>query len=131
MKLDPRVAWQRTPHYKTNMPGIWAIGDCREGPMLAHKAEDEAVACMSMAGKAGLVNYDACQAVVYTAPEVASVGKTEEELEAAGTAYKVGKFPFGRRARQDDRGDRRLTSDRRRRPIMCWARILWARTPET
>ena len=68
--------------------------------MLAHKAEDEAVACIErMAGKAGHVNYDAIPAVVYTAPEVASVGKTEEELKAAGVAYKVGKFPFTANAR--------------------------------
>jgi len=68
--------------------------------MLAHKAEDEAVACAeNIAGKSGHVNYDAIPAVVYTAPEVASVGKTEEELKAAGVAYKVGKFPFTANAR--------------------------------
>jgi len=82
-------------HFATNIAGIWAVGDCREGPMLAHKAEDEAVACAErIAGRAGHVNYDAIPAVVYTAPEVASVGKTEEELKAAGIAYKIGKFPF-------------------------------------
>ena len=82
------------------MPGIWAIGDVREGAMLAHKAEDEAVACIeNIAGNAGHVNYDAIPAVVYTAPEVASVGKTEEELKAAGIAYKIGKFPFTANAR--------------------------------
>ncbi|HTW33690.1 MAG TPA: dihydrolipoyl dehydrogenase [Rhizomicrobium sp.] len=100
VKLDPRGRVVTDAHYKTNVPGIWAIGDCREGPMLAHKAEDEAVACIErMAGKAGHVNYDAIPAVVYTAPEVASVGKTEEELKAAGIAYKVGKFPFTANAR--------------------------------
>ena len=100
VKLDPRGRVVTDAHYKTNVPGVWAIGDCREGPMLAHKAEDEAVACIErMAGKAGHVNYDAIPAVVYTAPEVASVGKTEEELKAAGTAYKVGKFPFTANAR--------------------------------
>jgi dihydrolipoamide dehydrogenase len=68
--------------------------------MLAHKAEDEAVACIeNIAGKSGHVNYDAIPAVVYTAPEVASVGKTEEELKAAGVSYKVGKFPFTANAR--------------------------------
>ena len=77
------------------MPGIYAIGDVREGAMLAHKAEDEAVACIDLiAGRYGHVNYDAIPAVVYTAPEVASVGKTEEELKAAGVSYKIGKFPF-------------------------------------
>jgi dihydrolipoamide dehydrogenase len=100
VKLDPRGRVVTDAHYKTNVPGIWAIGDCREGPMLAHKAEDEAVACIErMAGKAGHVNYDAIPAVVYTAPEVASVGKTEEELKAAGVVYKVGKFPFTANAR--------------------------------
>jgi dihydrolipoamide dehydrogenase len=98
--LDAKGRVVTDAHYKTNVPGIWAIGDCREGPMLAHKAEDEAVACIeNMAGKAGHVNYDAIPAVVYTAPEVASVGKTEEELKAAGIVYKVGKFPFTANAR--------------------------------
>ncbi|MEI9996452.1 MAG: dihydrolipoyl dehydrogenase [Rhizomicrobium sp.] len=98
--LDPRGRVVTDAHYATNVPGIWAIGDCREGPMLAHKAEDEAVACAErIAGKAGHVNYDAIPAVVYTAPEVASVGKTEEELKAAGIAYKIGKFPFTANAR--------------------------------
>ncbi|HKD23480.1 MAG TPA: dihydrolipoyl dehydrogenase [Rhizomicrobium sp.] len=100
VKLDPRGRVITDAHYKTNVPGIWSIGDCREGPMLAHKAEDEAVACIErMAGKAGHVNYDAIPAVVYTAPEVASVGKTEEELKAANVTYKAGKFPFTANAR--------------------------------
>ena len=87
-------------HFKTNVPGIWAIGDVREGAMLAHKAEDEAVACAEIiAGRAGHVNYDAIPSVIYTYPEVATVGKTEEELKAAGIAYKVGKFPFTANAR--------------------------------
>jgi len=87
-------------HYKTNVPGIWAVGDCREGPMLAHKAEDEAVACAErIAGRAGHVNYDAIPSVVYTTPEVATVGKTEEELKATGVAFKIGKFPFTANAR--------------------------------
>jgi dihydrolipoamide dehydrogenase len=86
--------------FRTNLEGIRAIGDCREGPMLAHKAEDEAVACIErIAGRAGHVNYDAIPAVVYTAPQVASVGRTEEELKAAGIAYKLGKFPFTANAR--------------------------------
>ena len=77
------------------MKGIYAIGDVIAGPMLAHKAEDEGMAAAEiLAGQAGHVNYDAIPAVVYTFPEIASVGKTEEELKDAGTAYNVGKFPF-------------------------------------
>jgi len=84
-----------TDHWKTSAPGVWAIGDVTLGPMLAHKAEEEAVACIeSIAGKAGHVNYEIIPSVVYTAPEVAWVGKTEEELKAEGRAYKSGKFPF-------------------------------------
>ena len=76
-------------------PGIYAIGDAVRGPMLAHKAEDEGVALAEMiAGQAGHVNYDVIPGVLYTSPEVAVVGKTEEELKAAGVAYNVGKFPF-------------------------------------
>jgi len=98
--LDARGRVVTDAHFKTNIAGIFAIGDCREGPMLAHKAEDEAVACVErIAGRAGHVNYDAIPAVVYTAPEAASVGKTEEELKAAGIAYKIGKFPFSANAR--------------------------------
>src|SRR6201991_4183236 len=98
--LDKRGRVVTDHHYKTNVPGIWAIGDCREGPMLAHKAEDEAVAVAELiAGKAGHVNYDAIPSVVYTFPEVATVGKTEEELKDAGIQYKVGKFPFTANAR--------------------------------
>ncbi len=100
VKLDGRGRIVTDAHFKTNVPGIWAVGDVREGAMLAHKAEDEAVACVDrIAGKAGHVNYDAIPAVVYTAPEVASVGKTEEELKAAGIEYKIGKFPFTANAR--------------------------------
>ena len=84
-----------TDHWKTSAPGVWAIGDVTHGPMLAHKAEDEAVACIeTIAGKAGHMNYGIIPSVVYTTPEVAWVGKTEEELKAEGRAYKVGKFPF-------------------------------------
>ncbi|MDE2135150.1 MAG: dihydrolipoyl dehydrogenase [Alphaproteobacteria bacterium] len=98
--LDGRGRVATDAHFKTNIAGIWAIGDCREGAMLAHKAEDEAVACAErIAGRAGHVNYEAIPAVVYTAPEIATVGKTEEELKAAGIAYKAGKFPFTANAR--------------------------------
>jgi dihydrolipoamide dehydrogenase len=82
-------------HYATNVPGIYAIGDVIRGPMLAHKAEDEGVALAELlAGQAGHVNYGVIPNVVYTTPEVASVGKSEEELKAEGVAYAVGKFPF-------------------------------------
>ncbi|MDJ1157364.1 dihydrolipoyl dehydrogenase [Chelatococcus sp. SYSU_G07232] len=82
-------------HFRTSVPGIYAIGDVIAGPMLAHKAEDEGVAVAEiLAGKAGHVNYDVIPGVVYTFPEVAAVGKTEEELKEAGIAYTVGKFPF-------------------------------------
>jgi dihydrolipoamide dehydrogenase len=82
-------------HFRTNVPGIYAIGDVVRGPMLAHKAEDEGMAAAEIiAGKAGHVNYDAIPSIIYTAPEVAALGKTEEELKAAGVDYKVGKFPF-------------------------------------
>jgi dihydrolipoamide dehydrogenase len=86
--------------YATNVAGIYAIGDVIAGPMLAHKAEDEGVAVAEIiAGQAGHVNYDAVPNVVYTFPEIASVGKSEEELKAAGVAYNIGKFPFTANAR--------------------------------
>jgi dihydrolipoamide dehydrogenase len=82
-------------HFATNVPGIYAIGDVIRGPMLAHKAEEEGVAVAELlAGQAGHVNYSAIPSVVYTSPEVASVGKSEEELKAEGVAYAVGRFPF-------------------------------------
>ena len=97
--LDKR-GYIETDHFRTSVAGVYAIGDVTHGPMLAHKAEDEAVACIEIiAGKAGHVNYEVIPNVVYTQPEVASVGKTEEELKAAGVAYKVGKFPFTANAR--------------------------------
>jgi dihydrolipoamide dehydrogenase len=86
--------------FSTPVPGIWAIGDVVPGPMLAHKAEDEGIACAdNIAGLTGYVNHDVIPAVVYTQPEVATVGKTEEELKAAGIAYKAGKFPFAANSR--------------------------------
>jgi dihydrolipoamide dehydrogenase len=100
VQLDKRGRVLTDHHFGTNVPGIYAIGDCREGVMLAHKAEDEAVACAELiAGKAGHVNYDAIPSVIYTFPEVATVGKSEEDLKAAGVAYKIGKFPFTANAR--------------------------------
>ncbi len=82
-------------HFRTSAENVWVIGDCTSGPMLAHKAEDEGTACAErIAGKAGHVNYGVIPGVVYTAPEIAAVGKTEEELKAEGRKYKKGKFPF-------------------------------------
>ena len=82
-------------HFATSVPGIYAIGDVIAGPMLAHKAEEEGVAVAELlAGQAGHVNYDVIPNVVYTFPEIASVGKSEDELKQAGVAYSVGKFPF-------------------------------------
>jgi len=84
-----------TNHFKTAAPGVWAIGDVILGPMLAHKAEEDAVACIELiAGKAGHVDYNLVPSVVYTSPEVAWVGQTEEQVKASGVAYKTGKFPF-------------------------------------
>ncbi len=93
--LDNRGRVQIDPHFSTSVKGVYAIGDVVAGPMLAHKAEDEGVACAEIiAGQAGHVNYDVIPGVVYTTPEVSSVGKTEEELKQAGVAYTSGKFPF-------------------------------------
>ncbi len=95
VKLDNRRRVVVDEHYATNVPGIYAIGDVIHGPMLAHKAEDEGIAVAEiLAGQVGHVNYDVIPNVIYTYPEVAAVGKTEEELKEAGIAYKVGKFPF-------------------------------------
>ncbi len=92
---DQRGCIEVNAHYQTSVPSIYAIGDVIKGPMLAHKAEEEGVACVEMlAGQKPHVNYDAIPGVVYTWPEVATVGKTEEELKAAGVAYNAGKFPF-------------------------------------
>ena len=93
--VDERGRVKTDGHFATNVPGIYAIGDVIAGPMLAHKAEDEGVALAEMlVGQAGHVNYGVIPSVVYTWPEVASVGETEEELKARGQEYKSGKFPF-------------------------------------
>jgi dihydrolipoamide dehydrogenase len=95
VKTDNRGRVVVDDKFATSVPGVYAIGDVIEGPMLAHKAEDEGMALAEiLAGQAGHVNYDVIPSVIYTAPEVASVGKTEEELKEAGIGYKVGKFPF-------------------------------------
>ncbi len=92
--------------FETNVPGIFAIGDVIPGPMLAHKAEDEGVVAVEMmAGQSGHINYDAIPAVVYTAPEASSVGRTEEQLKADGVDYNVGKFPFMANSRARANGD--------------------------
>jgi dihydrolipoamide dehydrogenase len=92
---DERGRIRIDEHYRTNVPGVFAIGDCVPGPMLAHKAEDEAVACVErICGIAGHVNYDAIPAIVYTMPELASVGMTEERARADVGAVKIGTFPF-------------------------------------
>jgi dihydrolipoamide dehydrogenase len=106
VELDERRRVKTDSHYATNVPGIYAIGDAIAGPMLAHKAEDEGIAVAeTIAGQAGHVNYGAIPGVVYTWPEVASVGQTEEELKAAGIAYNVGKFPFTANGRARAIGD--------------------------
>ncbi len=93
--LDERGRVRTDAHFATNVPGVYAIGDVITGPMLAHKAEDEGVAVAEiLAGQAGHVNYDVIPAVVYTYPEIASVGKSEDDLKAENVAYNVGKFPF-------------------------------------
>ena len=100
LTLDDRGRIPTNPDLSTSVPGIWAIGDVIPGPMLAHKAEDEGIACAeNIAGLNGLVNHAVIPAVVYTHPEVATVGKTEEELKAAGVDYKTGRFTFAANSR--------------------------------
>jgi len=98
--MEPRGQIKVDGHFATNIKGLYAIGDAIPGPMLAHKAEDEGMAVAEiLAGKAGHVNYAVIPGVIYTTPEVASVGQTEEQLKAEGRVYKVGKFPFMGNAR--------------------------------
>jgi dihydrolipoamide dehydrogenase len=100
VQLDNRKRVLVDAHFQTSVPGIYAIGDVIAGPMLAHKAEDEGIAVAeTLAGQAGHVNHDVIPNVIYTFPEVASVGKSEEDLKATGIAYNVGKFPFTANAR--------------------------------
>lgn len=104
--MDERGRVKTDAHFATNVPGIYAIGDVITGPMLAHKAEDEGVVLAEiLAGQSGHINYDAIPGIVYTWPEVASVGKTEDELKRAGTAIRVGKFPFSANGRARAMGD--------------------------
>jgi dihydrolipoamide dehydrogenase len=116
IKRDAKGRIEVGEHWQTSVPGIYAIGDVIKGPMLAHKAEDEGIALAErLAGQAGHVNYGVIPGVVYTSPEVAAVGKTEEELKAEGIAYTVGKFPFlanGRaKANQETEGFAKILAD--------------------
>jgi dihydrolipoamide dehydrogenase len=100
LKLDQRGRIPVDEHFRTQVPGVYAIGDVIAGPMLAHKAEDEGIACVEhIVTGFGHVGYDAIPNIVYTHPEIASVGRTEEELKQAGIAYKKGTFPFSANAR--------------------------------
>ena len=100
VEMGPRGTIKTDAHFQTNIPGLYAIGDAIAGPMLAHKAEDEGMAVAEiLSGKHGHVNYGVIPGVIYTTPEVANVGQTEEQLKAEGRAYKVGKFPFMGNAR--------------------------------
>ena len=93
--VDKRGVIEINDHFQTNVPSIYAIGDCVRGPMLAHKAEDEGAACVEQIFYGvSHVNYNAIPSVIYTHPEVAWVGKTEEQLLKEGVEYKTGKFPF-------------------------------------
>ena len=95
VKLTDRGRIAVDAHFQTSVPGIYAIGDVIDGPMLAHKASEDGVACVeTIAGQKGHVNWDLVPSIIYTQPEVAWVGKSEEQLKAAGVAYKVGKYPF-------------------------------------
>ncbi|MEE8517152.1 MAG: dihydrolipoyl dehydrogenase [Alphaproteobacteria bacterium] len=106
VKLDDHGRIEVDDHYLTSVPGIYAIGDVIAGAMLAHKAEDEGLACAEiLAGQSGHVNYGAIPGVVYTWPEAASVGQSEEELKAQGVDYKAGKFPFAANSRGRTTGD--------------------------
>jgi dihydrolipoamide dehydrogenase len=99
LQVDKRGMLENKGH-RTEAPNVWVIGDVTSGPMLAHKAEDEAHVCLErIVGKAGELNYNLIPGVIYTRPELASVGKTEEQLKAEGRAYKVGKFPFSANSR--------------------------------
>jgi len=106
LKINERGQIEVDEHCRTNLPGVWAVGDVVRGPMLAHKAMEEAVMVAElMAGQAGHCNFDTVPWVIYTSPEIAWVGKTEQQLKAAGVAYKVGKIPFLANGRALGMGD--------------------------
>jgi len=106
VRRDGRGAIEVDERFQTSVPGLYAIGDCVPGPMLAHKAEEDGIVCAEMlAGQSGHVDYDRVPAVVYTWPEVAGVGRTEEQLVAEGVDYKAGKFPFSANSRSRATGE--------------------------
>ncbi|MFZ9429130.1 MAG: FAD-dependent oxidoreductase, partial [Burkholderiaceae bacterium] len=106
LKLDERGAIVVDDECRTNLPGVWAVGDVVRGPMLAHKAEEEGVAVAErIAGQHGHVNFNTIPWVIYTSPEIAWVGQTEQQLKAAGRAYKAGTFPFMANGRARALGD--------------------------
>ena len=106
LKLNERGCIEVDGHCRTNLPGVWAVGDVVAGPMLAHKAMEEAVMVAEvMAGQAGHCNFDTIPWVLYTSPEIAWVGKTEQQLKADGVAYKLGKIPFAANGRALGMGD--------------------------
>ncbi len=106
LKLDERGAIEVDAECRTNLPGVWAVGDVVRGPMLAHKAEEEGVAVAErMAGQHGHVNFNTIPWVIYTSPEIAWVGQTEQQLKAEGRAYKAGTFPFMANGRARALGD--------------------------
>ena len=106
VKLDNRGRIEVDSHYRTNVPGVYAVGDCIQGPMLAHKAEEEGVAVAELiAGQAGHVNYNAIPWVVYTWPEIAGVGYSEDEAKQKGHEVKVGKFTFRANGRATAMGE--------------------------
>ncbi len=106
VEIDNRGVIQVDARFQTSVPGVFAIGDCAPGPMLAHKAEDEGAICVEMmAGQSGHIDHELVPGVVYTWPEVAAVGKTEEQLKEAGLDYRVGKFPFSANSRARATGE--------------------------
>ena len=116
VQLDERGRVKVNGQFQTNVPGVYAIGDVIAGPMLAHKAEEEGIACVEyIASGHGHVNYDNIPSVVYTHPEVAWTGKNEEELKAAGVSYNIGSYPFIANSRaktnEDTQGFVKILSD--------------------
>jgi len=106
LTMDKRGIIAVDDHFRTNVPGVWAIGDVIPGPMLAHKAEEEGVAAVeAMAGQPGHINYDAIPAIIYTHPEIATIGKTEQQLQAEGTPYRKGSFPYSANGRAKSMGE--------------------------
>ncbi len=106
LALDARGVIAVDERYQTNVPGIWAVGDVIPGPMLAHKASEEGVAVAEyMAGQVGHLNYAAIPSIIYTDPEIACIGKTEQELKEAGVEYRKGTYPYGPNGRAKAMGE--------------------------